>query len=266
MFKNFPILYKPGLFVTGTDTGVGKTMIACAIASALRQENQDMRVGVCKPLATGCRRTREGLVSEDAEALAHFSDCRHPLHVINPIRYALAVAPAVAAEVTGEPTDREAISRSMALLDETSDVVLVEGVGGIMVPIHCGTQPLTVLDLAVALGYPVVIVCRAGLGTLNHTAMTVRMLRDAGCEIIGLVVNGYVADSSTTLDRGEDVSMVTNRRWLEKMNGLPILATVPACTMETVLPCAAAQDSPAILEAVALTYWSDVLGTPTRGA
>ncbi|MCX5659324.1 MAG: dethiobiotin synthase [Planctomycetota bacterium] len=263
-FPNPPLLRKPGLFITATDTGVGKTTITCAIARALRRESQRMRVGVCKPMATGCRRDREGLVSEDAEALAHFADCRQPLDVINPVRYVLPVAPAVAAEATGEPIDRDAIARSLTLLDESSDVVLVEGVGGVMVPIDGRHPRVTVLDLAASLGYPVLVVCRAGLGTLNHTSMTVRLLRDAGCMIAGVVINGYVADTSLSESALADASMVSNRRWIEKMTGLPILAVSPACPVEEVVPHQA-KIPPAILDAVALTYWSDVAGAPTSG-
>lgn len=261
---NKPELSKPGLFITGTDTGVGKTVITCAIARALRRESKGHRVGVCKPMATGCRRDREGLVSEDAEALAHFADCRQPLDVINPVRYAMPVAPAVAAEASGDLVDREAISRSLALLDETSDVVLVEGVGGVMVPIDGRNPRVTVLDLAAELGYPVVVVCRAGLGTLSHTAMTVKLLEEAGCVVAGLVVNGYEVDAATPADAAKDASMVSNRRWLQKMTGREVLATAPACPAADVRP-EKGHIAGAILEAVAMTYWSEVAGTPTRG-
>lgn len=263
-FQSPPQLTKPGLFITATDTGVGKTTITCAIARALRREAQRRRVGVCKPMATGCRRDREGLVSEDAEALAHFADCRQPLDVINPVRYVPPVAPAVAAETTGEAIDREAIARSLTLLDESSDVVLVEGVGGVMVPIDGRNPRVTVLDFAAALGYPVLVVCRAGLGTLNHTAMTVKLLEQAGCVLAGLVINGYVVDSGATESPAVDASMVSNRRWLEKMTGLKTLATTPACPPEEVQPHKG-RISGAILDAVALTYWSDVAGAPTSG-
>ena len=102
-----------GLFITGTDTGVGKTVVTCALAWALRRQGV-ARVGVCKPFATGCRRDREGLVSPDAEALAHFADCRLPLDVINPLRFAAPLAPAVAAEQAGLPTDFAPLRRSLA--------------------------------------------------------------------------------------------------------------------------------------------------------
>lgn len=256
MFKEPLALRCPGLFITGTDTGVGKTVIACAIAHVLKRQQPGARVGVCKPLASGCRKMREGLVSEDALALAYFADCRQMLSVISPVTYAPPLAPAVAAETTGVPVDFEAVARSLHLLDESNDFLLVEGVGGLMVPIDGRDPQLTVLDLIAAIGYPVVIVTRALLGTLNHTAMTVALLSQRGCRIAGLVINGFVTDSSPS-DRQTDLSMQTNRAWLQKMTGVPILATVPACPPAEVAPHKG-RIPEAIMDAVATSYWPDV--------
>src|SRR3982751_719114 len=93
----------PSLLVTGTDTGVGKTLVAAAIGDWFRR--QGAKVAVLKPCATGCVKRREGLVSEDAEFLAHCADARHPLDLICPQRYVEPLAPAVAAERTGQPVD-----------------------------------------------------------------------------------------------------------------------------------------------------------------
>src|SRR4051812_17751728 len=118
----------PGFFVTGTDTGVGKTVVAGAIADWFRRRHR--RVGVLKPLATGCLHRREGLVSEDAEFLAHCADARFPLDVICPVRYAEPLAPAVAAERAGRSVDWDAVQRSLRIIEAGSDVLIVEGVGG----------------------------------------------------------------------------------------------------------------------------------------
>ncbi|MEX0774313.1 MAG: dethiobiotin synthase [Phycisphaeraceae bacterium] len=259
-------LARPGLFITGTDTGVGKTVVTCAIAMALRRQLSDgpgnSRLGVCKPMASGCRREREGLVSGDTEALAHFADCRQPLDVINPVRYAAPVAPAVAAEMSGQAVDFTAIARSLEVLDSTSDFLLIEGVGGLMVPIDHAHPGRTILDMIVALGYPVAVVARAALGTLNHTAMTVALLRQAKCRIAGIIINGYDPDSSKQGDRAADLSMSSNRQWLARMTRLPILATVPICpTAEVAVE--KGKLSPAVVEAVAVTYWPEVLAAPT---
>ena len=270
MFNRPLRLTKPGLFVTATDTEVGKTVVTCAIASHLRRPDdvQDgshrgfssVRVGVCKPLATGCRREREGLVSEYAEALAHFADCREPLDVINPVRYRRPLAPAVAAADCGDPVDLEAIWTSLTRLDAVSDVLLIEGIGGILVPIVDGDPIITVLDLIKVVGFPVVIVVRAGLGTLNHTAMTIQLLRDAGCPVAGLVVNRYEADSGGRLDARQDLAMATNRQWLERITGVRVLATVPQCDPKGVEPHRGRM-AEAILEAIGTCYWSRVIGS-----
>src|SRR3954471_2351675 len=123
----------PGLFITGTDTGVGKTLVAGAIADWFRRRHQC--VGVLKPVATGCVHRREGLVSEDAEFLAHCADSRFPLDVICPQRYSEPLAPAVAAERATQPLDWDAVQRSIRMIERGSDVLIVEGVGGAMVPL-----------------------------------------------------------------------------------------------------------------------------------
>ncbi len=255
-----PRLTKPGLFITGTDTGVGKTVVSCAIAWHLRQQADEGRdrVAVCKPIATGCRRDREGLVSEDAEALAHFADCREPLEVINPVRYRQPVAPAVAAEQTRLPVDGEAIVTSLERLDAEHDCLLVEGIGGLLVPLDARHPDCTVLELIEAIGLPVLIVTRAALGTLSHTAMTVRLLRAARQRIAGIVINGFVADASGTADAHVDASMTTNRTWLSRMNDVPVLATVPACPADTVAPQKGRLPA-AVLDAVRVTYWPRIL-------
>src|SRR5437868_5572423 len=158
----------PGLFITGTDTEVGKTVIAGAIADWFRR--RQFRVGVCKPVATGCVRRREGLVSEDAEFLAHAADARFPLDVICPQRYVEPLAPAVAAERAKRPVDWESVQRSLTIMSRDADVMIVEGIGGVRVPIDAKT---TVLEMARWLGLPSVVVARPGLGTINHTILTV---------------------------------------------------------------------------------------------
>ncbi len=252
----------PGLFITGTDTGVGKTVITCAIASALRRQAPGIRLGVSKPFASGCRHDREGLVNEDAEALAHFADCKQPLEIINPIRFTAPLAPAVAAQESGESVDWQALSRGIGHMERASDALLVEGVGGLMVPLDPDRPRTTVLSLIVTLGYPVLIVTRAGLGTLNHTAMTAGLLKQAGCKIAGLVINGYIADPA----KAEDPSIAGNRVWLERMTGVKTLGVVPQVDPIGAQPEKGRLD-PDILEAIELTYWPDVLGMPrgTRG-
>ncbi len=251
MFSPPPKLCKPGLFITGTDTGVGKTAITCAIALSLKRAG--LAVGMSKPIASGCELVAGELVSDDAQALAHFAGGGLSLDVINPIRYAPPLAPAVASQLTDDPPAYDRLAHSLETLDRSCDALLIEGVGGLLVPLD---DRHTVLDLIVALGYPVVVVTRAGLGTLNHTAMTVRLLRQAGARPAGLVVNGYSHDTAE-----QDASMATNPQWLERMNQTPVLATVPACPGDSVNPGLGSLPR-AITEAVDQTDWTRYLAPP----
>jgi dethiobiotin synthetase len=205
----------PGLFVTATDTDVGKTVIAGAIANHFFRWGK--RVAVLKPVATGCVSRREGLVSEDAEFLASCADVRFPLDVICPVRYREPLAPAVAADRAKEPVDWEAVNRSIRMMSAQGDVIVVEGVGGVMVPLDAGH---TVLDLAKSLGLPAVVVARAGLGTINHTLLTVEALRRAGVTVAGVVINRYPPDTAPVAEE-------TNPRYIERHGKVPVLAIVP---------------------------------------
>ena len=256
-----PELQTPGLLITGTDTGVGKTVVTCALAAALRRQQPNWHLGVCKPFSTGCRKEREGLVNADAEALAHFADCRLPLSTINPLRFGPPLAPAVAAEQTQTAVDWDELAFSLLDLDAASDALLIEGVGGILVPLDPAQPRLTVLDLAAALGYPVLVVARSVLGTLNHTAMTVRLLQAAGVQVAGIVMNGYDADVASA----EDPSVATNRQWLAKLTGVEVLAVVPRVSDHAARPEQARLDAQ-VIDAMAMRDWSDVLAPPRTSA
>ena len=205
----------PGLFITGTDTGVGKTVIAAAIADWFRRRRN--RVAVCKIAATACQHRREGLVSEDAEYLAHWADAAFPLDVICPQCFADPLAPAIAAERAGNPLDWSAIQRSLDIMAKNSDCLIVEGVGGLMVPMDAKS---TVLDVAVWLKLPAIVVARAGLGTINHTLLTVNALRAAGVHVAGVVINRYPAESPGLAEE-------TNPRAIEKWGKVPVLCLAP---------------------------------------
>jgi len=205
----------PAIVVTGTDTGVGKTLVAGAIGRWFRVRG--FRVSVLKPCATGCVRRREGLVSEDAEFLAHCANARFPLDLICPQRYAEPLAPAVAAERAGQPLDWEAINRSIAIMAADSDVMIVEGVGGVMVPMD---PRHTFRDIAVWLGAPAVVVARPALGTINHTLLTVESLRLANVSVSGVVINRYPAENASIAEE-------SNPRAIEKWGKVPVLCVVP---------------------------------------
>jgi dethiobiotin synthetase len=175
----------PGLFVTGTDTGVGKTVVASAIARVLTRDGR--RVGVLKPVATG---VIDG-VCEDAEALMDAVGGGVPRERVTPIVFEAPLAPPVAARRAGTRLEWRDLLDSVGLaLDWWSaraEVMVVEGVGGWLCPLAEGNK--AVADLAIALDYPLVIVARGGLGTLNHTLLTVESARGRGLRIAGVVLN-----------------------------------------------------------------------------
>jgi len=212
---NLNLPKKAGLFITGTDTGVGKTVIAGAIARILTDKG--LKVGVFKPIATGCNRHWEGLVSCDTEFLAHCANSELPLSTITPVGYPTPAAPIVSAACDGPAIDFGRIAAAYRDICQNSNIVIVEGIGGGRVPL---TSEFDLLDLAVEFALSVVIVARPNLGTINHTLMTIDCVRAAELKIAGVVINGYDATESTV---AED----TAPEVITKCSGVNVLSVVP---------------------------------------
>lgn len=211
-----------GLFVTGTDTGVGKTYVAAMIARALRAAG--CRVGVYKPAASGCRRDRGNLISDDAVALWEAAGKPGPLDRVCPQRFLAPLAPHLAARDEGRRIDPELLRRGLGYWIRRSEVVLVEGAGGLMSPL--GDEDY-VADLAHEFGFPLVVVARNSLGVINQTLQTLiaaATFRE-GLHVAGVVLN-HPAPS------GDDVSVATNRRELSARSVAPVLAEVAWNTAE----------------------------------
>jgi len=205
-----------GWFITGTDTGVGKTVIACALATLLRQQGR--KVGVFKPVATGCRLDmRLGWVNEDSEVLAHCSDASEDLATICPVRYSGDLAPMVAAERSRKPIDWTAIDASWRRIRGGNEWVIVEGAGGLLVPIDRDTN---MADLAKRFDLPLVIVARPALGTINHTLLTIEAARARDLPIAAVVINGYRPGSATLAEE-------TNPEVISRLSGMKIPLIVP---------------------------------------
>lgn len=173
-----------GVFVTGTDTGVGKTIVAAALARLLRMKG--LNVGVMKPVTSGCRDENGALVSDDALLLCQAAGTPYGADVA-PYRLREGVAPAEAAKVEGVRIDLAHIKEAYDRLAASYDYVIVEGAGGLMVPLSGG---LLVADLARELGVPLLVVARPGLGTINHTVLTCFAAQQMGLEVAGVIVNG----------------------------------------------------------------------------
>lgn len=168
------------LVVTGTGTGVGKTITTAALASAAR--SQGIGVAVCKPVQTG-----------GDDDLAEVARLAGVTDLVSVARFADALAPVAASRRAGLPLPGvERILAAVAGADRPGRLTLVEGAGGLLVEI--GTEGLTLRDLAVALGAPVLVVCAAGLGTLNHVALTLEALDNKGLPCVGLVIGSWPSD------------------------------------------------------------------------
>jgi dethiobiotin synthetase len=181
-----------GLFITGTDTGVGKTVVACALARALRARAID--VGVLKPSETGVG--ERGPL--DALALREAAGADDPLDDVCPEPRALPAAPAVAGEAEGRPIDLGRIRAAHARIRARHSVVLVEGAGGLLVPLAGATR---MADLAAELGHPLLVVARGALGTVNHTLLTLEVAAARGLALAGVVVSHGSAPLSAADER-----------------------------------------------------------------
>jgi dethiobiotin synthetase len=169
------------VFVTGTDTGCGKTSVGCALARGLRAAG--LRVRVLKPVETGCAERGGSLVPADALALAAAAGDDAPLEQLCPYPLALAAAPEVAAREAGIELDPEHIAAALARARAHADAVLVEGAGGLLVPLG---PELDMAGLARRLALPLIVVARARLGTLNHSLLTLEAAAARGLRVAGV--------------------------------------------------------------------------------
>ena len=231
----------PGIFVTGTDTGVGKTVIAGGLAASLASIGVD--VGVMKPVATGGEQPAaapmvvdgEGadgvipdsimnvgevnrrLVSEDAVFLKHAAQVHDSLELINPICLREPLAPSVASQVEGLPIDLDRVDDAFNQLRQNHEFMVIEGVGGLAAPIR---DDILVAHLAARFQLPLIVVARPTLGTINHTLLTVAFAKSFNLEIHGIVLNGLRQDVVGLAEN-------TNPAEISRLTHLPILGVVP---------------------------------------
>ncbi len=171
-----------GLFVTGTGTEVGKTVLAAVLAATAHRRG--LAVGVFKPAVSGLDDDGES----DPALLRRASDSRQSDEMIAPYRYGPAVSPHLAAEMAGEQIDPARLRYAAEAAATGVDLVVCEGVGGLLVPL---TPGYLVRDLARELDYPIVIVAPAGLGTINHTLLTIEAARSIGLRVRAVVLNRW---------------------------------------------------------------------------
>lgn len=196
-----------GVFVTGTDTGAGKTVLAGAVCAALSVGGT--RVAAFKPVVTGLDEADPGAPAPDHELLAACAGMAPER--VSPHLFGPPVSPHLAAELAGVELDPEALLAAARDAATGVDALVCEGVGGLLVPL---TRAYSVRDLAVALGLPVVIAARPGLGTINHTLLTVESARAAGLDVRAVVLGPWPGAPSPWL--------VSNRDTIAALTGVHV--------------------------------------------
>ena len=199
-----------GLFVSGTDTGVGKTLVACTLARSLREAG--VNVGVMKPAETGV--PAEGPL--DARALREAAGVDDPLELVCPIQLDTPAAPAACQAIEGRVVDFEAIDAAYRALAARHSLMVVEGAGGLRVPLD---DQRDMLGLAAALGLPILLVARTMLGTINHTLLSLEACEAAGVACLGVVLS----HANGTLSAADQA----NLDWLRASLGDRLLGEVP---------------------------------------
>ena len=200
-------------FITATDTGVGKTTITAALAASIKKLG--INIGIMKPIATGVLQKTD-FKSSDVSILYHASKVTDPESEINPIFMPLPVSPYDASKMLDMPFDKKLIFEQFVKLKNKHDMMLVEGIGGIMTPL---TRDYFVADLIKDLGLETIVVTRSTLGTLNHTMMTIKTCRDYGISVKGILVNNYDENGGPA----EKNSPIT----IHEITGVPILGVLP---------------------------------------
>ncbi|MBS0262668.1 MAG: dethiobiotin synthase [Planctomycetes bacterium] len=204
-----------GLIITGTDTGVGKTYIAAEILRAVRETGR--RVGAYKPVVSGARQTPEGPVWDDIEILKEALGRKVPDEQVAPQRFLAPLAPPVAARLEGRSVDTALLRRGIEPWLEQADFIVVEGAGGLLSPL---TETETLADVARDLKWPLLLVARLSLGTINHTLLTLEAAARRNLPVAGVVLNESVPADP------HDISPTTNPPELQQRCAVPVLGVV----------------------------------------
>jgi len=204
-----------GFFVTGTDTGVGKTIITGAIIRALSFHG--IKAGAMKPIESGCGREGDVLVPFDGLLLKQAAHMDDALTLVTPCCFESALAPLPASEIEPVKISIPAIRGAFSKLASKYDAMVIEGIGGLLVPIR---KNYAVVDLAADLGLPLIVVAKPGLGTINHILLTVKYALREGLEVAGVIINYSLPPENSLAEK-------TNLHVLEKICPVPVIGTFP---------------------------------------
>ena len=203
-----------GIFITATDTEVGKTVVTAGLARAIAARG--INAGVMKPVASGGKKAGNKIVSEDALFLAG-SINSDDLDLINPVTLELPLSPFAASRLGNADVDINKIKMAFLKLSGKYDFLLVEGIGGLLVPIR---KDYSAADMASEMGLPVIIVARLNIGTINHTLLTVNEALRRGLSIKGIIFNCAKNGDAGPAEK-------TNPDLIKELSGMPILGTLP---------------------------------------
>jgi dethiobiotin synthetase len=204
-----------GFFITGTDTGVGKTIVAGAVIKALAFLG--VRTGVMKPIESGCGREGGMLIPFDGMFLKQAAHVDEQITLVTPCCLESPLAPLAASERDMAGIDLDEIRQSFSSLSKKYAAMVVEGIGGLMVPI---SEDYYVIDLAREFGLPLLVVAKPGLGTVNHTMLTVKCALDAGLDVAGVIINYRQPPEGSLAEK-------TNPKLLGQVCPVPVVGTFP---------------------------------------
>ncbi len=206
---------RTGIFITGTDTGVGKTIVSTGLILALKARG--LNVGYMKPVESGCQVLDGEVVASDVRFVREVCGIRDDMDLMCPYRLKAAAAPSIASRLEDIHVDISYIVDQYFQLSLMHEIIVVEGVGGLMVPLNNNE---VVTDLILQLGLEAVIVAKPGLGTINHSLLTINMAKMMGISVQGLIVNGFGKDVIGLPER-------TNPDEIQHFGNVPVLGILP---------------------------------------
>lgn len=215
-----------GIFITATDTGVGKTIVSAMIIRALILKG--FKAGAMKPFETGCLVQGNDLIPSDGMFLKEMAEMDDPIDLITPLRFELPLSPLAASRLEKKTIDMQKVFQAYEYLKKKYDFLLVEGAGGILVPVGVkkdsaekhNHKAIYISDIIKKLDIPIIIVSRPTLGTINHTLLTVKHAINEGLRVIGIIINHNNPP-------GIDLSEKTNPDIIEELSTAPVLGVAP---------------------------------------
>lgn len=215
-------MHNKGMFITGTDTGIGKTIVSAVLIRSLI--NKGLNVGAMKPMETGCIWTddKKDLIPSDGMFLKEAAEMDDPIDMVTPLRFELPLAPMVASDIEKKDIDLTKVFDAYSILSNKYDFMIVEGVGGLMVPIKrlSNKRIYYVSDLIRDLKLPAIVVSRPSLGTINHTILTINQAFREGIDVKAVVINYHNPYENTIAEK-------TNPEVLKELIPVPIIGIMP---------------------------------------